>query len=103
VKDEKSRDVLTARKKPCKYKLTRPLAVRTGLEPATSCVTGRHSNQLNYRTKLPEVLSTCWTFLKGSAKIALPSISPKFDLIIFQTCPIKKPSDIRASMFLLAS
>ena len=22
-------------------------AVRTGLEPATSCVTGRHSNQLN--------------------------------------------------------
>ena len=26
------------------------LAVRTGLEPATSCVTGRHSNQLNYRT-----------------------------------------------------
>ncbi len=27
-----------------------PSAVRTGLEPATSCVTGRHSNQLNYRT-----------------------------------------------------
>ena len=26
-------------------------AVRTGLEPATSAVTGRHSNQLNYRTK----------------------------------------------------
>ena len=26
-------------------------AVRTGLEPATSCVTGRHSNQLNYQTK----------------------------------------------------
>ena len=25
-------------------------AVWTGLEPATSCVTGRHSNQLNYRT-----------------------------------------------------
>src|SRR5699024_12424695 len=25
-------------------------AVRTGLEPATSCVTGRHANQLNYRT-----------------------------------------------------
>ena len=29
------------------------LAVRTGLEPATSAVTGRHSNQLNYRTILP--------------------------------------------------
>ncbi len=28
------------------------MAVRTGLEPATSCVTGRHSNQLNYRTNL---------------------------------------------------
>ena len=26
------------------------MAVRTGLEPATSCVTGRHSNQLNYQT-----------------------------------------------------
>ncbi len=26
------------------------LAVRTRLELATSCVTGRHSNQLNYRT-----------------------------------------------------
>ena len=25
-------------------------AVWTGLEPATSCVTGRHSNQLNYQT-----------------------------------------------------
>ena len=28
------------------------MAVWTGLEPATSCVTGRHSNQLNYQTKL---------------------------------------------------
>ena len=27
-------------------------AVRTGLEPATPCVTGMYSNQLNYRTKL---------------------------------------------------
>ena len=27
-----------------------PLAVRTGLEPATPCVTGRYSNQLNYQT-----------------------------------------------------
>ena len=30
--------------------LTRLLAVWTGLEPATSAVTGRHSNQLNYQT-----------------------------------------------------
>ena len=28
------------------------VAVRTGLEPATPGVTGRYSNQLNYRTKL---------------------------------------------------
>ena len=28
------------------------MAVRTGLEPATSCVTGRHSNQLNYQTMI---------------------------------------------------
>ena len=27
-----------------------PFAVRTGLEPATPCVTGRYSNQLNYHT-----------------------------------------------------
>ena len=29
------------------------LAVRKGLEPSTSGVTGRHSNQLNYRTRFP--------------------------------------------------
>ena len=29
--------------------LGRIFAIRTGLEPATSAVTGRHSNQLNYR------------------------------------------------------
>jgi hypothetical protein len=28
------------------------LAERTGLEPATSGVTGRHSNQLNYRSSV---------------------------------------------------
>ena len=28
------------------------MAERTGLEPATSCVTGRRSNQLNYRSVL---------------------------------------------------
>ena len=27
-------------------------ADRTGLEPATSAVTGRHSNQLNYRSSI---------------------------------------------------
>ncbi len=33
-------------------RLSSILAERTGLEPATSGVTGRHSNQLNYRSKL---------------------------------------------------
>ena len=28
------------------------MAIRMGLEPTTSAVTGRHSNQLNYRTVL---------------------------------------------------
>ena len=28
------------------------MAERTGLEPATSGVTGQHSNQLNYRSTL---------------------------------------------------
>ena len=28
------------------------IAVRTGLEPATPCVTGMYSNQLNYRTSV---------------------------------------------------
>ena len=32
--------------------LERGFADRTGLEPATSAVTGRHSNQLNYRSKI---------------------------------------------------
>ena len=28
------------------------VAVRTGLEPATPCVTGMYSNQLNYHTNI---------------------------------------------------
>ncbi len=43
------------------------LAVRTGLEPATPCVTGMYSNQLNYRTNL-----LCQTSSpKASAKVLL--------------------------------
>jgi hypothetical protein len=45
------------------------LAERTGLEPATSGVTGRHSNQLNYHSKL--LFTFCkprcfrWVFMVG--------------------------------------
>ena len=39
---------------PCKSRTYKGLkiafAVWTGLEPATPCVTGRYSNQLNYQT-----------------------------------------------------
>ena len=31
------------------------LAVWTGLEPATPCVTGRYSNQLNYHTVIADL------------------------------------------------
>ena len=69
-----------------------PVAVRTGLEPATPGVTGRYSNQLNYRTIVqtfepmegiepttPRLQITCsgqlsyigniGPFLKGDAKV----------------------------------
>ena len=39
-----------------------PFAERTGLEPATSAVTGQHSNQLNYRSFQNEPL-ICTNFL----------------------------------------
>ena len=35
------------------------IAVRTGLEPATPCVTGMYSNQLNYRTVLSRFYYVC--------------------------------------------
>ena len=37
-------------KKPDNHMIIRLFAVWTGLEPATPCVTGRYSNQLNYQT-----------------------------------------------------
>ena len=38
-------------KKPSLTVLKKAFAVWTGLEPATPCVTGMYSNQLNYQTK----------------------------------------------------
>ena len=57
--------------------MTYCLADRTGLEPATSAVTGRHSNQLNYRSSLVAVFLRITnrllirTGFLGTAKIAL--------------------------------
>ena len=44
-------------------------AVRTGLEPATPCVTGMYSNQLNYRTFLPFRLPSLANAVAKVAKI----------------------------------
>ena len=43
------------------------MAERTGFEPATPGVTGRYSNQLNYRSFFaPAPLEECWWVLQGS-------------------------------------
>jgi hypothetical protein len=50
------------------------LAERTGLEPATPGVTGRYSNQLNYRSRLLDrffVLRD--TDLVGAERLELPT------------------------------
>ena len=44
------------------------LAVRTGLEPATPGVTGRYSNQLNYRTILFSLMRFSRTRMQRYAK-----------------------------------
>jgi hypothetical protein len=36
------------------------MAGQTGLEPATSCVTGMHSNQLSYWPKPPSNKAMTW-------------------------------------------
>ena len=53
------------------------IAVRTGLEPATPCVTGMYSNQLNYRT-----IDSC-LFQLASAKIEHNFEFAKFFRIFF--------------------
>ena len=37
-----------------------PMATRKGLEPSTSGVTGRRSNQLNYRARWCQVKDLWW-------------------------------------------
>ena len=48
--------------------ITLVLAERTGLEPATPGVTGRYSNQLNYRSKTVLLLR-----LVGVERVELPT------------------------------
>jgi hypothetical protein len=56
------------------------LAVRTGLEPATHGVTGRYSNQLNYRTSCKTSCKINLIF--NSAKLFLKILSVSFSLEI---------------------
>ncbi len=48
-----------------------PFAVRTGLEPATPGVTGRYSNQLNYRTICSDLCVFLERGCKGTQKIRI--------------------------------
>ena len=57
------------------------IAVRTGLEPATPGVTGRYSNQLNYRTIFKNLLVLFrGVSLIADAKIGKISDPPNFFL-----------------------
>ena len=50
------------------------MATRTGLEPVTSAVTGRHSNQLNYRATCNKPsIPTAW---KGQRLVGEEGIEP---------------------------
>ena len=49
--------------------LERKVAERTGLEPATPGVTGRYSNQLNYRSKFDKA------YLVGAESLELPTFA----------------------------
>ena len=76
------------------------LAERTGLEPATPGVTGRYSNQLNYRSVYSDRCFTCktsetdWWALRGSNSrpnpckgSALPTeLSARFRVFLADVC-----------------
>jgi hypothetical protein len=52
------------------------LAERTGLEPATPGVTGRYSNQLNYRSVSTDRFFVFWTSsgeVVGAERLELPT------------------------------
>ena len=52
------------------------LATRTGLEPATSAVTGRRANQLRYRALKNENISGSYVTLKPFAELIRPCVPP---------------------------
>ena len=68
------------------------LAVWTGLEPATPCVTGRYSNQLNYHTNF---LKNSLPFRKRVQRYRVFLKPPNVLAIIFQ----KKVKKIKKGVF----
>ncbi|MCD6011770.1 MAG: hypothetical protein K0Q79_1632 [Flavipsychrobacter sp.] len=60
--------------------MSEAFADRTGLEPATSAVTGRHSNRLNYRSFFSWGCK-CSVYFSNSAKdIFLLSYNPPYKI-----------------------
>ena len=62
------------------------MAGRTGLEPATSCVTGRRSNQLNYHPKLKTVRSNVLSVIRLLGKITPFSLSTNNPSLLTDSC-----------------
>jgi hypothetical protein len=52
------------------------MAERTGLEPATPGVTGRYSNQLNYRSALKLSATSCTSRIDHSGVVGAEGIEP---------------------------
>ncbi len=62
---------MQAEKQKLKQAAGMKMADRTGLEPATSGVTGRHSNQLNYRSAI-FIPAACFSFCFSSCILPTP-------------------------------
>ena len=64
------------------------LAVWTGLEPATPCVTGRYSNQLNYQTNIFSNLIAA--FLLFSTPLLRSASANVKQIFLPHNTPVKK-------------
>ena len=72
-----------------------PFAVRTGLEPATPGVTGRYSNQLNYRTNCSDLCVFLERGCKGTQKIGISKFFAYFFALFYHLISISLfPSSI---------
>ena len=69
-------------------------ADRTGLEPATSAVTGQHSNQLNYRSVAFEWFVTRAIFQDGKDSPAIFFSQKFFFYLSTENQPIRRKTGI---------